>query len=160
MDTNILTQTLDTLKSSVTGSITGKVCDESKSGAVAHYKTNGKDESKPVLNSDGSQQYVEFPPFTFSLEIDWTGYGDVGKWLSQFVNPQAAIRWANKVRPHGLDYVKANQKIVAVDFFVKQLGFGGDPATRALSATDKIDDVEDIQKLIERAQARKKQLAK
>lgn len=154
----LLTQSLDTLKSSVTGSITGKVCDEDKSGTVAHYKENGKGESKAVLNSDGTQQYVEFAPFTFSLEIDWTGYGTVDKWLSQFVNPQAAIRWANKVRPHGLDYVKANQKIVAVDFFVKQIGFGGDPATRALNATDKIDDIEDIQKLIDKATARMKQI--
>lgn len=154
MDTNVLTQTLDTLKSSVTGMITGKVCNE-KDG-IAHFKSNGKGESKAVLNSDGSQQYVEFPPTQFELEIDWTGYGDVQKWLTQFVNPQASIRWANKVRPHGIEYVKANQKIKAVDFFVKSIGFGGDPATRALSSVDKIDDVADLQKLIEKAQARLK----
>lgn len=154
----LLTQTLDGLKSTITGMITGKVCTETQTGAVAHHAINKKGESKPVLNKDGSQQYVEFGPTQFNLEVDWTGYGDVGKWMTQFVNPQASIRWANKVRPHGLDYIKANQKIKAVDFFVKSIGFGGDPATRATSAVDKIDSLDDIQKLIEKAQARQKQL--
>ncbi len=155
----ILTQLLDGLKSSVTGMITGKECKETDTGAVALYKVDKNDNSVAVLKN-GEQVYVSFPPTQFNLEIDWTGYGDVQKWMTQFVNPQASIRWANKVRPHGLDYMKANQKIKAIDFFVKSIGFGGDPATRALSATDKIDDLDDIDKLIERAQARKKQLAK
>jgi len=154
---SILNESLDTLKSSVTGVITGKVCSEDKVGAVAHYSENKKGESEPVLDKDGNQQYVEFAPYTFSLEIDWTGYGDVDKWLSQFVNPQAAIRWANKVRPHGIEYVKKNLSINAAEFFVKSVAFG-DPATRATNAVDKIDDMDDIQKLINKAQARMKQL--
>ncbi len=151
----ILTQSLDTLKSNITGMITGKECKETN--GVALYKTDKTGANIPVLKN-GEQVYVEFPPTQFDLHIDWTGYGDVQKWLDQFVNPQAAIRWANKCRPNGIDFMKKNQSIKAVDFFVKQIGFGGDPVTRALSATDKIDDVEDIQKLIEKAQLRLKQI--
>ena len=149
----ILTQLLDGLKSTITGMITGKEC--KKDAGVMLYKTDKDDNNIPVIKN-GEQVYVEFPPTQFNLEVDWTGYGDVQKWLTQFVNPQASIRWANKVRPHGLDYMKANQKIKAVDFFVKQIGFGGDPATRALNAVDKMEDVDDIQKLIDKAQAQLK----
>lgn len=154
---NILEQTLDTLKSNITGMITGKECKETDTGAVALYKVDKDDNNIPVMKN-GEQVYVTFPPTQFNLEIDWTGYGDVSKWMTQFVNPQASIRWANKVRPHGLDYMKSNQKINAVEFFVKSIGFGGDPVTRATNAVDKIDSMDDIQKLIDKAQLRLKQI--
>lgn len=150
----VLTQSLDTIKSRVTGSITGKECKETDKGAVALYKI-GKDKKRTPVLKGGKQVFVEFAPFQFDLEIDWTGYGDVNKWLSQFVNSQAAIRWANKVRPHGLDYVTKNQKINAAEFFVKQIGIGGDPATVALNKVDKIDDLDDLDKLLEAVKARK-----
>jgi len=140
----------------ITGSITGKECSETENGAVKLYKIDKDGNIGEPVTKNGEQVYVEFAPFQFELEIDWTGFGDVAKWLHTFVNPQAAIRWANKVRPHGLEYVKKNQKIKAIDFFVKQIGFGGDPGTRALNAVDKIDSVSDLQKLIEKAQAQLK----
>ena len=92
----LLTQTLDTLKSNITGMITGKECDENN--GVALYKTDKNDNNIPVLKN-GNQVFVEFPPTQFNLEIDWTGYGDIQKWLTQFVNPQASIRWAGRQMP-------------------------------------------------------------
>jgi len=153
MDTKTMLELpIDGMILTMTTVVTGKTCDENKVGSHPLTKTDKDGNVSPVMK-DNKQVYVEFPPTTVSLKCDMAG-NKLHHLVNGVAAPQVAIKWANKARPRGKQYCLDNQTFVYSDFFVREAGFGGDPTTRANNAVDKIDELDDLQALMEKVQAK------